>query len=225
MGKNTNVHAVGRADQIVERISEHAPPPGLAIAVADEDLGDPLRTRIPYNFADGIFAFENFHDRARLASQREITVEGLLVFGGKAGLPDIGDKELAVKTLDIAAAAINQAFRVGVRRNTNQNALLGAPELLDAIVLQILLELPVHDLGGKNESEFTKLVKMALADVIAGSPLDHFRRSIHHHDLVRGLDEFFGNRFDREFTGNGQNLIPALGDVLEVQRRDNRDPF
>ena len=101
-----------------------------------------------------------------------------------------------MKPVGIALAARDHGRRVGARRDANQDALLRAEGLGDAIALQVGFQLPVHHIGGQQQRDFPKFRKfLRLAGPsrfdlpVAGAGHAHLRRRIHHHDLVGGIQE------------------------------------
>jgi len=83
--------------------------------VAHENLCDAVRARVLEDGADGIPAVENVHAGLLRARQQDVPVERRVIVGREIRLIHVHREQLAVKSVDVAAAACKQ--RRGVCRD------------------------------------------------------------------------------------------------------------
>ncbi len=94
---------------------------------------------------------------AQLAGVVEILFEGFFGFPREVVLFDVEGQQLPVKALRGAGAAFEHGVGAAARGDADQDALLGAPALHDAVGVHVVLQLLLDHLGGKQQSQFAKL--------------------------------------------------------------------
>ena len=140
--------------------------------------------------------------------------------------------KIAVEAVGLAAAAADHDGGVGARGDADEDALVGAIDLLAALPAQVALELLVDDLGGEQQGDLAQLGELAFeerriggrgirtalgdGDAILGRGVDDL-------DLIGGMEKGLGHGVGDGFAANGLDLALALGDELEIDGGDDRD--
>ena len=131
--ENANVYAFAVHDQTLNGIGKPAAEPALPLAVAKKDLGDSMPAGIAQDAFDRVFALEDFHFCLGLPGQIEIALQHLAVGSVQVRLIDIDSMKLAMKTVGLTATSIDHLSGVGAGSDADENALVGAVYLLNAL--------------------------------------------------------------------------------------------
>ena len=135
--------------------------------------------------------------------QRQVLVQARPVGGLQAGLLHVSRQQRAVESLGVALPAFQHCAGVASRRQTDQNALLRSPVYRDAVRIQILLQLPVHHVGGQQQrqlAQFGEHARVAHRDI---------GRRVHHFDFVGFAQELLGDAGEGALSGNALRPPPA----------------
>ena len=117
----------------------------------------------------------------------------------------------------VAQAAFEHGAGVAARRQADEDALLGAPGGRNAVRVEVVLQVPVHDVGGEEEgqlAEFGEHTGVAHGDI--GRGIDDF-------DFVGFVKEFFGDAGGGALSGEALDGRLLFADVLHVDRGDHGD--
>ena len=135
-----------------------------------------------------------------------------------------------MKAIRIASAAFDHFCCIETRCYADQNALLGAPELLYAVPLQVALQLTIDHVGGQDQGNLAELGKGLLAGsyallrtLWAGVLKAMFRRGVHNFDFVSLVHKAHGDGLCRAAARNARHLFPVCFDILQVDGPDDRD--
>ena len=197
-----------------------------ALAVADEQLRDPAVARIPGARRAGSSPSRismRAPARCAIASPRPEPP------GPRARdirLLHVGDDQLAVKPLRDDARLSSISSHIGARRDADENPLMRAEMLADAVALQIIVQLVVHHVGRQHQRQFPQLRQPLLRCWRRRSP-----GALHR--LVGGastisissalLMKAIGHRLGDALSGDRFDLLPQFLDVLDVDRCDHLD--
>src|SRR5271155_862948 len=108
-----------------------------------------------------------------------------------------------MKTVGLAAAAADHESRVGAGRYANQDALVGAVELVNALAVKVGFELMIDHVGGQDQGDLAQLGKLAFdlgrvedgtLSAFQGMAYAVFGGCVDQLDFIGGADEGFGNR-------------------------------
>ena len=183
VGEEADVEIFGRVDQLLDGTA-------VALRVAEEELRDALLMRELEQGLREIAALQAMHLRADFARQGQMLVQTGPVGGVQAGLFHVGGQQRAVESPGVALPAFEHGAGVAARRQADEDALLGAPAYGDAVRVQVLLQLPVHDVGGQQERQLAQFGEHA---------------GVAHGDIGRGIDHF-------DFIGFVQELLGDAGE-------------
>ena len=157
MRKDANVDTFGRANEAEHRIAEKSIPPRVVRAMSDENLCNAFVARKLDNRGYRIVAFQHFSGGAGLFRRIEIpSNRGSLPFG-PAGLANVHRVEFTLKTLFVALPAFNHGQSIGMRCHTDKKAFVRPEDRIDAVRMNIGLQLRIHHFGGQQQGEFAKL--------------------------------------------------------------------
>ena len=137
MREDSDVDTFRRANEAEHRITEDAIPPGVAVAVSNENLRDAFLTRKFDNRGYRIVAFQNFGRGAGLFRRVEISSNRDSLSFGPTGLAYVHRVEFSLKALFVAFPAFNHCQSIGMWRHTNEKTFVGPEDRLDSVRMNI----------------------------------------------------------------------------------------
>src|SRR5262249_54484062 len=145
--KDSDVDTFGRSNEAKDRITEQTIPPRVVSAVADKDLRDAFLTSKLDNRGDRVVAFEHFGRGAGFFRRVEISSNRDSLSFRPAGLADVHRVELPLKTLFVALSAFDHGWSIGVRGDADKKPLVRSEHRLDAVRMNVRLQLRVDHFG------------------------------------------------------------------------------
>ena len=142
------------------------------------------------------------------------------------------------QTIGQPAAGPHELRRERARADAHQEAFRHRPRLLDGVIAHVGLHLRVHPLGGPPERQLAQRDQIALAEEVVDRFLgllrdvdlaffealeEIIRRQVDQLDLVGALEHRIGHRLADDHAGDLRDEIVQALDVLDVQRRVDRD--
>ena len=138
--------------------------------------------------------------------------------GVRFGWVNVDGEQLAVKAVRVPPSAGQHLRGVGPRRHAHEDAFLRAPRRLEAVQPQVVLELAIHDVGREQQRALPEHRQLRAA-------LGHRRlgRRVDDDHFVGAVDEVLRHGLGFRLAEDAADELLLLGDVLEVDRRQNRD--
>ena len=156
MREDADVDTLGRANEAEHRITEEAVPPAVVGAVPNENLRDTVLPRKIDDCGYRIVTFQHFGGGSRFFCGIEISSNRGSFPLGPARLANIYRVEIPLKPLLITFPAFDHGQRIGMRRHADEEALVGAENGLDAVRMDIGLQLRIDDFGGQQQGKFAE---------------------------------------------------------------------
>jgi hypothetical protein len=155
--KNPDVNGAGFEEEALHRIAAQSLEETCLPAMPDEDLRDPVSVCIVKDHAYDVLAMEQRYACAGVPRGLQVSIERLLVGGGKIVLFDIGNEELAMEAIGLAFAAFDHQTGIGPGRNAHQDTFVNAIRLLDAVAVEVSHQLCIDGLGCEDQGNLTEL--------------------------------------------------------------------
>ena len=131
--------------------------------VAHEDLGDAVPAREVQDRAHRVAALEDLDPCARPREPASRFWSSTAWSArAQALLPDVDDVQVAVEAVGLPSPAADHQRRVRARRDADEDALVGAVDLLDSRAAQVVRELVVDHLRGQQQRDLAQLGELAL---------------------------------------------------------------
>ena len=213
-------------------------PPGAARRAEDDLRGAQPAGRFDERLADVVAddlpvrPAEAFHERPlareRIAGGRREAVLGR----------DVHGDEVSLYALCHARGTTDEPVAVGGAGERDEHALAGLPGPVDAVKAPVLVECLVDAVGHPEEGELPERTEVPYAEVVAErgidplrgidvpvghAPAQRFGRHVDELDLVGAAGDLVRDRLPLGDPGDALDDVVERLEVLDVERRDDRD--
>ena len=119
-----------------------------------------------------------------------------------------------------------------MRRHADEKAFVGSEDRLDAMRVDVRLQLRINYFGGQEQGQFAKFGELSflgIADpcrskLFSLPPEAEVRWNVHNYDVIGGEQEGLWDGFSGVLAGDRLNLLLIFFDMKQVNARQHRNP-
>ena len=156
MRKHPHINPFGGADEAVQRAAQKTVPPMLLAGMADKNLCNAMSARVIHQGFNRVVAVKGLRLRCHLTRLGQPPLKYGFILLINPVMANLHSEKLSVEPVGVASSARQHGLSVGAFRQANQNALLRAPMLLNAVGEEVILKLPVNHFGGQKQRDLAQ---------------------------------------------------------------------